>query len=136
MRKLILLLAFPILILSGCAESVGPGDQPHVGSYQLLTVNGEGLPTVVYQDATITFELAGGTFVLNADRTFSSTLTWTIVEGESTVTEVDTMTGVYTIFAGELTFQAQGGNVFGAFIQGNTLTLVDDFTVAVFERSS
>ena len=38
------------LVVAGCSDATGPSEQPLVGLFQLETVDGEGLPAIVFDD--------------------------------------------------------------------------------------
>ena len=73
MRRMIV--AGILAVLAACSsDSTGPNASV-TGSYTLRTVNGNNVPAVVFQNATTKDELTAGTLNLNADNTWSGSLT-------------------------------------------------------------
>lgn len=63
-----------LLTVAACGGDKVTGTKEFTGSYSLRTVNGGGLPAVVFLDDTEKDEVTGGTINLASDNTWSGTL--------------------------------------------------------------
>lgn len=139
-KRLICLAA--VTLFAACSDSSGPNSSL-TGSYALVTINGAGMPFVVFFDQTSRLEIVGGDVTLNANNTFSSSGTYrqTLTGGPSqTVTE--SCQGTYSVNGNSITFSEPtivgtncGGVYNGTWDGSNTLTVAYDATVqAVFRK--
>jgi len=131
-----------VVAYTACSDSSGPN--PAVtGSYALITINGSGLPVIIYQDAFVVFRINAGNVTLNSNNTFSKSGTYqeTLTGGQPT-TVSETCTGTYAVNGNSVTFSeatsstANCGGVYnGTWDGSNTLTVAFDATVqAVFRK--
>src|SRR5687768_2511413 len=136
MRRRLLAIASVSLVFGGvaCAELVGL-DSDGVGEYQLETLNGFFLPTVIYEDAFERDELLAETFRLYADGTYTDDYTLRVSSrsGQSTQTYRDV--GTYTRYDTQIQFiDGNTGEAFDGEISGRTLTIRQDGNFYVFRR--
>ena len=115
-------LALSLLAFAGCDdETTGPGDSV-VGTYVLVSVNGDPLPAVVFEGGGVTSEALEGTLTLRADGTFSaSTITRNTVNGSSS-TDTESSSGAYTVSGATITFVDSTGTTI-AIRSGDTITV-------------
>lgn len=131
-----------VTLFAACSDSSGP-NAGVTGSYALITLNGSGLPVVVFFDQFSTFRITGGNVTLNSNNTFSSSGTYqeTVTNGQTT-TVTETCDGTYTRNGNSITFTEVtvsntncGGVYNGTWDGSNTLTVAFDATVqAVFRK--
>ena len=92
---------------------------------QRLTVNGGGLPYVILQVGQDRFEITAGHLQLNADNTFSFSMTTRSVLGGTTATEVDSGVGTWSRTGNQLTFVEAEGTETGV-LSGDEITVIDE----------
>jgi hypothetical protein len=135
------LLIVPVLLLSlllaACGDSTGPGDNGTTGvagTYNLQTVNGNPLPFTVLQVGEDKLEVTAGRVTLNADRTFSASVTFREKEGTSERTTTETDSGTYTQNGNTIRFSNSDGTEDTATINGNDLTISTRGVTLLFRR--
>ena len=118
-----------LVMLAACGgDSTGPnGDL--TGSYTLRTVNGANVPAVLYQDSQEKDELTGGNINLNADKTWSGTLSTRVTD--LTSGGVGTFSapagGTYSSSGGTITLtEAGGASQLTGSVSAGTLTISAD----------
>jgi len=131
-----------VTLFAACSDSSGPNADV-TGSYDLITLNGSGLPVVVTFDQFSTFRITGGNVTLNSNNTFSSSGSYqqTFANGQTT-TGTETCDGTYTRNGNSITFTEFtvsntncGGVYNGTWDGDDTLTVAFDATVqAVFRK--
>jgi hypothetical protein len=136
MRKRLLAIASVSLVfgLVACADLVGL-DYDGAGEYQLETLNGFSLPTVVYEDAFERDELLAETFRLYSDGSYTDdyTLRVSSSSGQSTQTYRDV--GTYTRYDTQIQFiDGNTGEAFNGEINGRTLTITQNGNFYVYRR--
>lgn len=139
-KRLISLAA--VTLFMACSDSSGPNNNV-TGSYALITINGAGLPVVIFFDQFSTFQITSGTVTLNSNNTFVTTATYreTLTGGQST-TITENCNGTYTMNGNSITFTEPtvvntncGGVYNGTWDGSNTLVVAIDATVqAVFRK--
>jgi hypothetical protein len=130
MRRLV---AAALLVLTACSDSTGPN--AHVGSYTLVSVNGQGLPEVVFQDGSETVEFTGGVVTLNSNGTFSDRIDFRITTSTEVFDDSDTITGTYTITGNNVTLNpSDGSSAYSMALSGNALTQVEPGLTLVYEK--
>ena len=136
MRKRVLAVAAVSLALgfSACGDLAGPNTDFY-GAYELQTLNGSILPTVVYQDASELDELMSETFRIYTDGSYTDDYTLRVSgsSGQSTITRRD----VGTYLRSGRTLQFVDGNNLQSFdgeIEGSTLTITQNNNVYVYRR--
>jgi hypothetical protein len=111
---------------SGPTEPAGSPSDPVAGTFALTTVNAEGLPFSVFNDAGYKLEITKGTVALDTAGTFIiSTTTRETVAGNVSV-YADTARGTWTQNEGAVALTiAPGGPTGNAEWDGRRLTLVE-----------
>ena len=136
MRRRLLAVATVSVVLGflACGDLSGPNTDFY-GAYDLQTLNGNLLPTVVYQDPSELDELISETFRIYTDGSYTDDFTLRISgsSGQSTINRRD----VGTYLKSGNTFQFVDGNngqSFGGEIDGKTLTVTQNNNVYVYHR--
>jgi len=137
MRKSLLRIAsLAVLVgLAACADLVGLGYGNLIGEYDLKTLNGFQLPTIVYQDALEQDELLSERFTIFADGSYTDDYTLRISSssGQSTASYRDV--GTYTQYDTQLQFvDGRTGDAFNGEINGRTLTITQGGNYYVYQR--
>ena len=141
MRKLIGSILLAMVVACGGDKATGP-NASITGNYTLRTVNGNALPAVVFQNTTEKEELTAGNINLNADRTWSGSLSLrsTNLTNGATATLSLPANGTYTNNNGSLTLtDASDNSQLTGTVGGGTLTIVGDtglgsFVTLVFKQ--
>ena len=131
-----------VMLFASCSDSTGPNDDI-TGSYELITLNGSGLPVVVSFDQFSTLRITGGNVTLSSNNTFTSSASYqeTLANGQTT-TGTETCDGTYTRNGNSVTFTEVtvpntncGGVYNGTWDGDDTITVAFDATVqAVFRK--
>lgn len=132
MRKILTALA--ALLVIACGDSTGP-DTSHVGTYTLLSVDGEALP-VSFTDGFATIVLTSGHVTLNADGTFADVLSYTVTEGTDSYSDTETYSGTYTRSGSNITFNVTSPDpdTYRMTLSGTTLTQTDGGATLVYRK--
>ena len=128
MRKLIGSILLAMVVACGGDKATGP-NASITGNYTLRTVNGNTVPAVVFQNTTEKEELTAGNINLNADRTWSGSLSLrsTNLTNGATATLSLPANGTYTNNNGSLTLtDASDNSQLTGTVGGGTLTIVGD----------
>ncbi len=128
MRKLIGSILLAMVVACGGDKATGP-NASITGNYTLRTVNGNALPAVVFQNTTEKEELTAGNINLNADRTWSGSLSLrsTNLTNGATATLSLPANGTYTNNNGSITLtDASDNSQLTGTVGGGTLTIVGD----------
>jgi heat shock protein HslJ len=125
-------LAAALVVLAACSDSTGPNAV--VGAYALASINGQGLPQIIAEDATTTVEVTGGLVTLNADGTFTDRIDFRITDDTGVSTDSDTAFGTYTVSGNNITFHADDGSTYSMARSGGTLTQSEPGITLVYER--
>ena len=141
MRKLIGSILLAMVVACGGDKATGP-NASITGNYTLRTVNGNTVPAVVFQNTTEKEELTAGNINLNADRTWSGSLSLrsTNLTNGATATLSLPANGTYTNNNGSLTLTDASDNTqLTGTVGGGTLTIVGDtglgsFVTLVFKQ--
>jgi len=142
MRTALLATISAIALLAGCSGSYGsdPGATSQVGTYALLTVNGAALPATTQNDATIKTEILSGTFVVNADETFSESRQGRITLAGGTPQLITaTQTGSWTTSGTQLSFVSgttQNPVIFTGTYANGILTYTSGGTTFAYQQQS
>ncbi|HEX2166209.1 MAG TPA: hypothetical protein VHG09_03125 [Longimicrobiales bacterium] len=134
MRRLVAL-ALILPILAACDDDPTEPDNSHVGTYTLVSVDGETVPVAIDEgDGVLT--ISDGTVTLNANGTFAIDIDISFTEGEQTTPEDLALTGTYTRSGNTVTFSGHDDEGFEtATISGDVLTTTGGGDeVIVFER--
>jgi len=128
MRKLICFALLAGLIACGGDSATGP-NASITGNYTLRTVNGNSVPAVVFQDAQVKEEVTAGNINLNADKTWSGSLSAraTNLTNGATATVSVPANGTYTTNNGSITLtDASDNSQLVGTVGGGTLTIGGD----------
>ena len=123
-----------LAILSSCTalDSITSAGRVR-GTYELWTVNGNQVPSVVYQEPGYRLEVLNAAFTLEDDGTYSEAgLVRETINGQ-TSTRSSSSYGYYDYYNGELTFDESSGRRYYGNVDGNTL-LIDDQGVTMTYR--
>ena len=108
MRPVALTVALAVSLLTGCGDATGP--EGIAGNYTLRTVNGQELPVIIIQVLDEKIEVTAGSWRINSDETFSTSLTLATTTGGTTTSETGTNTGTYILSGSAITFTFQDGS--------------------------
>jgi hypothetical protein len=124
------------LSLAGCADLVGLGYGNIVGEYDLKTLNGFQLPTVVYQDAFEQDELLSEKLTIYADGSYTDDYTLRVSSSAGQSTQSYRDVGTYTHYNDtQLQFvDGRTGDAFTGEISGRTLTVTQNGNFYVYQR--
>ena len=131
MRKCAVVSLF--FVLAACGSSTEP--EPIWGTYDLQSVAGQPLPSVLTQEGTSSIEASAGQMWLNSDMTFSQSLTFRYTSSVGAVTTAtETDTGTFTVSGSTLTFTSSdpGLDPYTGSLVGNTLTIVEEWFAVAF----
>ena len=128
-RKLLVPILFGLFV--GCGgDATGP--EAVAGNYTLRTVNGQDLPVVIVQVLDEKIEVTAGSWRINSDNTFSTSLTLATTTGGTTTSETGSNNGTYTLSGSAITFTFPDASTSSGSISGNTLTVIDEGLSLVF----
>ena len=132
MRLRLTAFALAALAVTACGgdKSVGPSGTV-TGSYTLQSFNGKQVPVTVSDNGTTRAELLGGTLALNANSSYTESVTVReTVTGLSPATQTTTCSGTWTQASNTVSFTEApsvtggcGGSYAGMFTNENTLSL-------------
>jgi hypothetical protein len=125
-------LAF-VLTLAGCETATESGNA-HLGTYHLVTLNGQTLPVHLGRVEETTLDVLGGHIALNADGTAISSLTILVTEAGVESEETNTGAGTFTRRGSSIIINWLDGGQDHLSWSGNELMLAGDGLVAVFRR--
>jgi hypothetical protein len=121
------------MLLVACGGDSATGPAPVTGSYSLRTVNGGGLPAVVYQDASEKDEIVSSSIALAADNSWSGSLTIRGTDLTNGVVFPDLtlpIGGTYSLNSGTIKLtDADHQLTFDGTVGGGTLTVGSDIVV-------
>lgn len=134
-RAFVAVCACLALSLTGCGgDSTSPGGSNVVGTYTLQTVNGGTLPYSTDLGGGILLRITAGRITLNADRTFSTAISYEVRQGTSTSSDTDTDNGTYEEANGAVRMTFGDGTQIAGTVSGNTFSLSIEGDVFVFRR--
>jgi hypothetical protein len=128
MRRLLGSALLALIVACGGDKATGPNASV-TGNYTLRTVNGNNVPAVVFQDAQEKDELTGGNINLNADNTWSGSLSAkaTNLSTGAFVTASVPANGTYSNNNGAITLtDSQDGSQLTGTVSGGTLSISGD----------
>jgi hypothetical protein len=128
MRRLLGSALLAVLVACGGDKATGPNASV-AGNYTLRTINGNSVPAVVFQDAQEKDELTGGNINLNADNTWSGSLSAkaTNLATGSVVSASVPASGTYSNNNGAITLtDSQDSSQLVGTVSGGTLTISGD----------
>jgi hypothetical protein len=125
------LAAATALAAGACSDSNAP-TKSFVGSYALISVNGETLPLSIIDQPSLRVTLESGSLLLSANNTFTETVTLGgVVDGVTQPPEQLSCSGTYTRSGDKFTLTAPAsescsGDTLNGTLDGTTLTFTDD----------
>lgn len=125
-----------LAVLSSCTALDGiTGGERVRGTYQLSTVNGYQVPTIVYQEPGYRLEVLSAAFTLEDDGTYSEAGILRETINGQTQTRSSESYGYYDYYNGELTFDEGGtGRRYYGTLDGFTLVIEDEGVRMVYRR--
>jgi hypothetical protein len=121
------------LLLTGCGDSTGP-IFTHLGEYNLVTINGEELPVVIFQGQSGTTEMVAATLELREGEICHATQTRRFAfQGQSHL-EVDEEGCTYELDQGTIRIMWDRGGSDTGSLDPSRITLATLGIVMVFER--
>jgi hypothetical protein len=140
MRKLLMAgLALSLLACDDDDDPAGPEDSV-AGTYALLSISSQTVPTTVFQDATTQIEVLSGSITLTATNTWTGTISTRTTTNGVPLEETLNASGTFTVSGSSITFtDASDSSTFTATRNGDTLTATLEIIVGtsapvVFER--
>jgi len=137
MRKTLLVIA-SVALVSGfvaCSDVVGIGGDDFAGTYDLRSVNGFTLPTVIFDDGLEQDELLSETFTIYREGSYTDdyTLRTSSRSGQSTSSYRDV--GTWTRNGTQVEFvDSRNGETFSGELDGRTLTIFQGGDLYVYRR--
>ena len=129
MRKLF---AAALLVLAACSDSTGPNAR--LGTYSLVSINGQDLPVVVGTISGTTVEIISGEVTLNSNGTFTDRTDYRFTSNAGVDTDFEIATGTYSVNGNNVTFLTSDGDSYSMAISGQTLTQVEPGLTLIYER--
>ena len=131
MRRLSLALWVMGLYLSACSEAPKAAKTPEpAGTYSLFAINGNALPYTPPHEGGAP-QVRSSVFTLNADQTFSMTMTYGDPSGNAFSRD---FSGTYTLQGSVFTFQWKGAGTTTATIEGNTFTMDNEGVLFAYRK--
>lgn len=124
-----------LTIMSGCTalDSITSAGRVR-GTYELRTVNGVGVPAVVYQEAGYRMEVLNAAITLEDDGTYTEAgIVRETIDGQTSTRSSESY-GYYDYYNGELTFDDSSGRRFYGTVDGTTLVIDDQGVRMVYRR--
>jgi hypothetical protein len=116
------LLIAPLMIACGDDDPAGPSADSVAGTYRLQTVNGAALPFVFINQPGLRVEVTADEYVLNANQSFTTTITLRETEDTVVTTTTDSYSGQWQVDGSEIILTSPGIVDRASFSNGNTLT--------------
>lgn len=133
MRRL--LVTIGALSLLGCGgDSSGPGVASAVGTWNLQTVNGQGMPYTVFSAPGYRLELVSDVYVIRSNGTFTETVTARETDGASVTTASESYNGTWAQDNAAITVTYSDGSVDTGAISGDVITSNVDGDVYIYRR--
>ena len=129
------LLIAPLMIACGDDDPAGPSADTVAGTYRLQTVNGAVLPFVFINQPGLRVEVISDEYVLNANGTFTTTITLRETEDTVVTTSSDSYSGQWQVDGSNINLSsAEVGNERASFTNGNTLTFALTGVTLVYRK--
>jgi len=126
-----LLLAVCLCLTACHTKAIEDANTDPVGTYSLVSVNAKPLPAAVSHGET-PMEVRSGTFVINADGTCSSKVSFALASGPEVTRTVE---ATYTRSGPTLSMQWKGAGKTTGTIAGNGFTMDNEGMVFAYEKS-
>ncbi|HUG17201.1 MAG TPA: hypothetical protein VMM78_19505 [Thermomicrobiales bacterium] len=126
-----------LVCLTACGDSAGPDTEANIsGTYTLRTINGQNLPfAIVVIGTTYRLEVMSANVVVNANGSYTQSMTVRETEGSTTTTQTDASNGTWTRTNNAISFvQTSDGAVVTGSLSGDAITVVDGSFTYVFRK--
>jgi len=134
MRSLISL-ALVILVACGDDSTTAPTNDSVAGTWSLQSINGTGLPYVVFQIGADKVELVSDVVVAVASGAFTQTTVVRTTTSGQVTTESQADAGTWSLNGTAVTFQFNGDGTTGTgSISGNTMTIAESGFAFVYRK--
>jgi hypothetical protein len=111
-----------VFSVAACSDLTGPGSL--TGTYDLRSVNGQGLPYTVDQSALYRLDLAGSSLTLHRDGTYTTTFLWRETIRGSTTTDTEHFEGTYSRSGDEIyLYDDFDGSTTIAYVEGSRVVI-------------
>ena len=133
-RRTCLTVLVSVLALSACGDS-GTGPDDISGLYELRTINGVALPFTIIQIGSDSAEFTSGFLQLNANRTYTFSITTSATTGGSTETVTETDLGTWFRQGNQVSITPfSDGSTITVVISGNEIVMIDDDLSLTFRK--
>jgi hypothetical protein len=135
LRSAVVLLVAPLIF--GCSDDdpAGPSAASVAGTYSLRTVNGQALPFLFVDQPGLRVEVISDQYMLNANGTFTTTITLRETEDTVVTTTSDSYSGQWLIDGNNINLtSAEVGREQASFSNGNTLTFALIGVTLVYQK--
>jgi hypothetical protein len=119
-----------VMVWVGCKQAGNAGDTNPVGTYALVSVDGNKVPCTVKHDKH-TLAVKSGTFAINADGTCSSKVVFSAPSGGDSSREVK---ATYTRQGAKLTMKWEGAGATTGTVEGDTFTMNNEGMIFVYRK--
>jgi hypothetical protein len=133
-RRALLLTLFVSGAVLGCDDDGTGPDEQISGRYELRTANGSPLPYTVIALGNNRAEILSGFLQVNADGTFSSSITTRVTQGTSTSTNSNTDSGRWSQTGNQATFTRSDGTQYVGVVTGAQIAAVVENISVVFSK--
>lgn len=131
MRKLIgFVLAVVAIPFCAGAQSGGTDAPDITGTYALVSINGQPLPFTIDHDG-VAITIRSGRFVINADKTCASSMTFVVASGQEMTRDVS---ATYTRDGSKLTMTWTGAGVTTGTADGKTFTFDNEGMALAYKK--
>jgi hypothetical protein len=128
------LLIAPLLLACG-DDPAGPSATTVAGTYSLRTVNGQPLPFLFVDQPGLRVEVISDEYMLNANGTFTTTITLRETEDTVVTTTSDSYSGQWLIDGNNINLNSvEVGREQASFSNGNTLTFALVGVTLVYQK--
>jgi hypothetical protein len=123
----------------GPLDVLDPTDTAIAGSYNLVAINGQPLPSQTQENSTQAIEVDAERIVIGTDRSWVDTSTTVIVNltnGSTSAPTITASSGTLKITGGTISFvtTAGGGSAFAGSVKSDTLTVLFTGTRFIYVR--
>ena len=139
MRRLLGLLLLAVMPLAACSDDDGSGPEATIeGAYTLRTVNGQPLPYVLLQVASVKFEILSSAVTIAQGGTFTHSAAVRYTDETGATTDEQTITGTFVRSGNNITLTQSGedpATLSGVWNGDNRLTMTEtdtDFGTLVY----
>lgn len=129
------LVAIPLMFACGDDDPAGPSAEAVAGTYTLRTINGEVLPFLFINQPGLRVEVISDEYVLDADRTFTTTITFRETQDTVVTLSADSYAGTWQVDGSNVNLTStEAGVETASFSAGNTLTFATPGITLVYRK--